>query len=127
MKIDWSVEHDLDHDGIRSAPSSPGVYEILQESTYPRYKLATRVIKIGMSKQDLQKELDNHLQRHTTANRIKRIKKEARVTFRFAVTSADDASQIEKELLKEFEDRHWDVPVCNSTRGYGRNEDSHYG
>jgi len=127
MKIDWSKEHDLDRDGIRNAPSSAGVYEILQEPTYPRYKLDTRVIKIGMSKQDLRKELDNHLQRHTTANRIKRIRKEARVTFRFLVTSADDASRIEKELLKEFEDKHWDVPVCNSTRGYGRNEDSHYG
>jgi hypothetical protein len=70
MKIDWSGEHDLDRDGVRSAPSSAGVYEILQEPTYPRYKLVTRVIKIGMSKQDLRKELDNHLQRHATANRI---------------------------------------------------------
>jgi len=127
MKIDWSGEHNLDRDSVGRAPSSPGVYEILQEPTYPRYKLATRVIKIGMSKQDLQKELDNHLQRHTAANRIKRIKKEARVTFRFAVTSPDEASRIEKELLKEFEDTHWDLPVCNSTRGFGRNEDRHFG
>ena len=126
MASGWSNEFPLDRGGIRNAPLKSGVYEILQDREYPRYKLLTRTVKIGMSKQNLRQEIENHLQRHTTANRIKRIKNEVRVTYRYKISSPDEAQTIEKVLLKEFEDRHWDLRVCNSTRGYGRNEDGHY-
>jgi len=127
MNEEWSKEYPLDRDGIRNAPPTAGVYEILQVNEYPRYKFTTRIIKIGKSQQNLMQELENHLQRHTAANRIKRIKKALEVSYRYRITALDEAPRIEKTLLKEFEDKHWDLPVLNSTRGYGRNEDSHYG
>ena len=38
----------------------------------------------------------------------------------------NENKEIESELLRQFEDRHWDLPVLNSTRGYGRDTDKHY-
>jgi hypothetical protein len=29
-------------------------------------------------------------------------------------------------LLRAFEDAHWDLPLLNSQRGYGRGADVHY-
>ena len=127
MDEEWSKEHPLERNGIRNAPRTAGVYVILQVDEYPRYKFTTRIIEIGKSQQDLMQELENHLQRHTAANRIKRIKKESQVSYRCRSTASDEAPGTEKTLLNELEDRHWDIPVLNSTRGYSRNADSHYG
>ncbi|MEE9214036.1 MAG: hypothetical protein V3U54_04460 [Thermodesulfobacteriota bacterium] len=126
MHLNWSQEYTLDSKGIKNAPHSAGVYKIYQDAEYSRYRGMTRLLKIGMSKSDLQQELGNHLQRHTVANRLKRILKEHKITFRYATTTPDDAPLNEKELLRSFEDEFWDIPVCNSTRGYSRGEDVHY-
>ncbi len=126
MHPNWSQEYTLDSKGIKNAPHSAGVYQIYQDAEYSRYRGMTRLLKSGISKSDLQQELENHLQRHTVANRLKRILKDHKITFRYAATTPDDASLKGKKLLKAFEDEFLDIPVCNSTRGYLRGEDIHY-
>ena len=125
--MDWSQEYRLDKEGIKKAPEAPGVYQILQDKGYNRYKGTTRILKIGMSESNLRHELNNHLQRHTVANRIKRIRKDGRIiTYQYVVTTADNAKPEEKALLRQFEEDFWDLPTLNSTRGYGRGEDNHF-
>ena len=126
----WSPEIPFDEDAVgRVTPRQPGVYRFLQSEAYPRYRDRTRVLKIGMSRTDLRSEIWNHFRRHAAANRLSRIRRNAAVviTVEFAVTSAVDAVEIERQLLREFEDRHWDLPLLNSTRGYARGEDMHFG
>ena len=125
--MDWSQEYQLDKEGIKNAPEAPGVYQILQDKGYNRYKGTTRILKIGMSKSNLRKELNNHLQGHTVANRIKRIRRGGRnITYQYVVTTADNVEPDEKALLRQFEEDFWDLPTLNSTRGYGRGEDNHF-
>lgn len=122
----WSTEYPLDVNGIAAAPRSPGVYEILQATAYPRYYGDTRVLKIGMSKKSLRSEMLNHLNRHTAANRIIRVKGRQAVTFHYCEVPVPDVLETEKALLRQYEDEYWDLPVLNSTRGYERGKDLHY-
>jgi len=125
--MDRSQEYRLNKEGIKKAPEAPGVYQILQDKGYNRYKGTTRILKIGMSKSNLRKELKNHLQRHTAANRIKRIRRDGRIiTYQYVVTTADNVEPDEKALLRQFEEDFWDLPTLNSNRGYGRGEDNHF-
>jgi hypothetical protein len=129
MDLNWSAEFPFTPEAIRqNAPTAPGIYEILQSMEYPRYESKTRVLEIGMSDGDVRQELLNHVQRHTTANRLARIRKRQglSVTFRYVALAVAEAGAEEKLLLREFEDRHWDLPVLNSQRGYARGEDRHY-
>ncbi len=119
-KIKWSIEFPLDKTGIQNAPEAGGVFEILQASPYCRYQGETRVLNIGQSS-TLRNELANRLCRHTTARRLKKIAVNHTVTFRYF--GASDPKELETQLLKEFEDNHFDLPVLNSQRGYGRGED----
>ena len=122
VSLDWSPEYPFSTESIRNnASNASGVYEILQQNPYARYRGTTRILKIGMSKEDLQNELVNHERRHTTANRLARIRGQTglNVSFKYYVVEAEAAADAEKALLKEFEDRHWDLPVLNSQRGYG--------
>jgi hypothetical protein len=48
------------------------------------------------------------------------------LAFRYAGLSTNEAREAEKFLLRGFEDKHWDLPVLNSQRGYDRGEDRHY-
>lgn len=119
----WKGEFPLTLDGISNAPDVPGVYRIKQSEEYWRYKGFTRVLKIGKSDKSLQEELRNHLNRHTAANRIKRIKNDAlEVTLDYKVLSSDNTDSYEKELLRNSENEHWDLLALNSTRGYKRRE-----
>ena len=125
----WSPEHPFTRESIvRHAPVSSGVYEVLQSVEYPRYEGKTRVLKIGKSESDLQAELLNHLDRHTAANRLVRgrLRPGIEISFRYSILSPQDATDTEGVLLREFEDEHWDLPMLNSQRGYGRGEDRHY-
>ena len=124
--MEWSIEYPLDAKEIADTPRSPGVYEILQATAYPRYFGETRVLKIGMSKESLRNELLNHLNRHTAANRIFRVKRRQAVTFHYCEVPAPDVLEAEKALLRQYEDEYWDLPVFNSTRGYERGKDLHY-
>lgn len=129
MICEWSEEFSIASDTISGeVPVNPGVYQILQSVEYPRYEGKTRILKVGMSQSDLRQELLNHLGRHTVANRLLRISKrqDLSVTFRFAIVDAIKARLEEKQLLRDFEDNHWDLPVLNSQRGYERNENRHY-
>lgn len=129
MKPAWSQEFPFAPQSIRRhTPVLPGVYEILQSSEYPRYAGSTRVLRIGMSKGNLRQELLNHLERHSVANRLARIRKrkELSLTFRFATAVPGEADSAEKQLLREFEDEHWDLPLLNSQRGYERGQDRSY-
>jgi hypothetical protein len=129
MSYSWSSEHAFTKESIeRHAPNSSGVYEILQSVEYPRYQGNTRILKIGMSKSNLRDELLNHLIRHTVANRLARIQwhQSVQISFRYLAFSLESAKNVERDLLREFEDEHWDLPVLNSQRGYARGEDRHY-
>ena len=125
----WSPEYSFSSQSIyTNAPEEPGVYQVLQQQEYARYFGTTRILKIGLSGQDLRTELVNHLNRHVAANHLKRIlnQPEPGVSFRFSVLKTEQVADAEKTLLKEFEDRHWDLPVLNAQRGYKRGDDRHY-
>lgn len=127
--LHWSAEIPFRQDAItRAVPPSAGVYQLLQGSEYARYRGSTRVLKIGKSDHDLCAELLNHFQRHTAANRLMRVRAQTDlvVTVVFAKTDGAVASTQESELLRAFEDAHWDLPVLNSQRGYERGADAHY-
>jgi excinuclease UvrABC nuclease subunit len=128
MNISWSSPMSFKQSEVEKIPNEPGVYEFLQSDVYHRYEGTTRILKIGKSEKSLREEILNHFQRHTVANRLSRIRKmpTVSVTVIFAVMSAEDADRIEKGLSREFEDKHWDLPVLNSQRGYARSEDNHY-
>lgn len=128
MLIKWSEEITFSRQVIvNKIPQGPGVYKILQSQRYSRYRGQTRVLKIGISEVDLRKEISNHFNRHTAANRLARLSNvpnnEISVVF---VLAYNESQIIEKDLLRSFEDDHWEVPVLNSQRGYARNEDRHF-
>jgi len=104
------------------------VYKILQSVPYPRYCKKTKILKIGMSKTSLQNEILNHIHRHTVANRLIRIqgRRNIEIFVQWCECNENEAVQLEIELLKCFEDKHWDLPVLNSKRGYMRGADEHY-
>lgn len=129
MELEWSDEIPFTTKNIKeSVPTKAGVYQILQSDEYPRYEGKTRIVKIGQSATSLQEEILNHQARHTAANRLARIRKRAllHVSVRYAVISEKEARVAESALLRQFEDEHWDLPVLNSTRGYGRDDDKHF-
>lgn len=126
MHSDWSPEIAFHSAAILAIPSTPGVYQILQDCEYPRYRGSTRVLKIGMSRSNLRAEIRNHFNRHTVANRLKRIRAEKglSVTVQFILGTPDTAREVESDLLRAFEKAHWEVPVFNSTRGFRRGTDA---
>lgn len=129
LDINWSSEVAFEQRTVeRDVPEQPGVYQILQGKTYPRYNGVTRVLKIGKSEGNLRQEIENHFVRHTAANRLARVRQlpGLRVSMVFAVLPQELAAQAEAALLRRFEDEHWDLPALNSQRGYGRNADVHY-
>lgn len=111
---------------VKQVPRNAGVYIIMQSKKYPRYFGSTDILKIGKSNNDLQSELENHFIRHTAANRLIRINNRNDIEVSFEYYETEDATSIEKKLLREFEDQYWDLPVLNSNRGYNRAEDKHY-
>ena len=129
MTVEWSGEIAFTPKAIENqVPTKAGVYQILQSAEYPRYEGTTRVLKIGQSDSNLKDEISNHFVRHTVANRLARVRNRAsiNITVIFAVTPDGQAANTESELLRQFEDEHWDLPVLNSKRGYARNQDVHY-
>jgi hypothetical protein len=127
--LHWSAEILLQEEVIEgSVPHSAGVYQLFQNVEYRRYEGSTRVLKIGCSESDLCAEVLNHFQRHAVANRLLRVRARSAivVTVTFAKTTAAFARVEERELLKAFEDSHWDLPVLNSQRGYERGGDAHF-
>jgi len=129
MEIEWSGEIPFERGRIeKEVPAQPGVYKIIQSEPYQRYVGQTPILKIGMSRTNLKHELLNHFIRHTVANRLARIRnrESLKVSVVFVLLSKDSAIDVEGKLLRDFEDNHWDLPVLNSQRGYGRAEDGHY-
>ena len=129
LSVTWSADVPFNNESVRAlVPVSPGVYQILQSEEYHRYQGRTRVLKIGMSERNLQAELLNHFRRHAVANRLARVRsrKQMIVSIVFAVVPTERARKAESALLRQFEDEHWDLPLLNANRGYGRDEDKHY-
>ena len=127
--LGWSQEFPFEKSSIsENAPTVAGCYEILQSAEYPRYYGLTRTLKFGESAKSLQGELANHLQRHAAANRLKGISGQPglSVTFRYMVSTPIKSREIESQLLRDFEVRHWDLPLLNNQRGFPRNEDGFY-
>ncbi len=129
LEIRWSEEVAFVQKAIDAAvPDSSGVYQILQDRPYPRYRGHTRILKIGKSDASLRAEICNHFIRHTAANRLARVKAQPGVVVSIVFTSLppEQAGNAESQLLREFEDTFWDVPLLNSQRGYARGADQHY-
>ena len=125
----WSAPVPFEQASIRSRfPLRPGVYQLIQQPGYARYEGATSVVKIGKSDGHLQSELLNHFRRHTVANRLARIRKRPGVVVSVVFAEIDSANvtEVESQLLREFEDAHWELPVLNSQRGYARDQDGHF-
>jgi len=125
---EWSNEFDFTRANIKNdAPTKSGVYVFLQNVFYQRYKGETRIIKIGKAS-NLRQEIENHFIRHTCANRLERIQKHnnQKIYYQFKDMYEADIDDMEKILLKEFEDEFWDLPILNSQRGYARGEDSKF-
>ena len=129
MAIQWSQEVAFVEKAIDAAvPASPGVYQILQDRRYARYRGHTRILKIGKADTSLRAEICNHFIRHTAANRLARVRAQPGVVVSIVFTSLpqEEVGQTETQLLCDFEDEFWDVPVLNSQRGYSRGTDRHY-
>ena len=126
MNHNWSSEILFERSSLDRIPSNAGVYQILQDIDYPRYNAPTRVLKIGMSHDNLRKEIDNHFQRHAAANRLKRIRQQNSIilTVQFLETESSEAPAMELQLLRNFEIFHWELPLLNSTRGFARGMDA---
>jgi hypothetical protein len=122
--VKWSEKRALDKENIKEAPDAAGIYRITQATDYDRYNGKTNILEIGMSKKNLRNELENHLSRHTTANRLAGIRNKHPVFFE--CSRVNNPKVWEDCLLRDFEDKYWDLPVLNSNRGYDRNEDIHY-
>ena len=125
----WSPEVPFDRPAILAMlPKRAGVYEIRQSQPYPRYLGTTKVLKIGRSDQDLQAEVMNHFTRHTAANRLAWIRAQHHltITVAFVELPSKETETEEARRLREFEDRHFDLPLLNSQRGYRRDDDRHY-
>lgn len=124
-----AAEHPFERRYVaNNVPEKAGVYLILQSVPYPRYKGATRILKIGCSGSDLRGELLNHFGRHTVSNRLKRLARQPgqTITFSFQEAHPDQAVSRERDMLRRFEDDHWDLPLLNAQRGYYRGQDWHY-
>lgn len=120
----WSAEIPFDQRALARVPITPGVYQILQNAVYPRYKGSTRILKIGMSRVSLRKEIGNHFNKHTAANRLKRIcRQNTIITVTFLELASHDVSAFESRCLRDFEVNYWDLPLLNSTRGFLRGSD----
>ena len=125
MHNSWSPEIPFEHSEVTRITPNAGVYRILQDIDYPRYNGSTRIIKIGMSRASLKNEIRNHFNRHVAANRLKRVKQNngIKITVQLLETEPDEAYRLELQLLRDFEIKHWDLPLLNSTRGFVRGTD----
>jgi hypothetical protein len=122
-KIKWSKCLPLDEKGIKGVPCKKGVFEIHQSKCYYRYKGKTKALNIGQSEQNIRKEIKNRRTIHTSANRLNRIMKMKGLKVTFRYVESRSPKKLETKLLKEFEDKHGELPVLNSQRGYKRGED----
>lgn len=82
------------------------------------------MLKVGKSDKGLQQEILNYLRVHTAANRLARVR--TRSGPAISVVFSLLPGRIESEILRLFENAHWDLPVLNSQRGYLRDEDAQY-
>ena len=87
---------------------------------------ATDIVKIGKSERNLQFEVLNHFGRHTCSNRLERICQRPGIKVSVVWVGTNEATAVESMLLREFEDRYFDLPVLNAQRGYACDADKHY-
>jgi len=127
VALTWSAPVPLEPDPVRKLiPPAPGVYQILQDPPYGRYEGTTDIVKMGKSESSLQFEVLNHFGRHSCSNRLERIRRRPGIKVSVVWVASNDAAAVESMLLREFEDRHHDLPVLNAQRGYARDADKHY-
>src|SRR5690348_4276063 len=95
--ITWSYEIPFKQRAVQEqVPDSPGVYQILQSESYPRYKGQTHILKIGMSKTSLRKEILNHFIKHTAANRLATLQMSPGITLSVKLASLPNTLASEK-------------------------------
>jgi hypothetical protein len=128
VQLEWSDEILFERKEISAnVPPHAGVYVILQNIPYHRYRGTTRVLEIGKS-ENLRAELLNHFGRHTAANRLCGVRGCPGITVSIRYTELDRKAvgYVEKKLLQAFEMEHWDLPLLNAQRGFTRGKDLHY-
>jgi hypothetical protein len=118
--IGWSEWILLNGNNVKNIPDFPGVYEIrIKDKEFSRLKGSTSIIYIGCTeKRGLKKRINGLVGgRHIAKERIKTIVKELQVEMEFRFLVDFGASQIEAELLREYQDLHLELPPCNHNVG----------
>ena len=112
----WSEWHLLCYESTADLPERPGAYEVrFKNYSFPRLRGMTNTLYIGCTdKRGVRKRLRSLIKgRHIARKRIRKITDELQkeLEFRYKVTFL--AKQTEAELLREYEEKHLELPPCN--------------
>ncbi len=112
----WSAWQLLCYEKTADLPEFPGVYEVrFKNYSFPRLKGTTKTLYIGCTpERGLKKRLRSLINgRHIARKRIRKIADELQkeLEFRYMVTFLP--KQAEAELLREYEEKHLELPPCN--------------
>ena len=112
----WSESQLLYYENTADLPELPGVYEVrFKNYSFPRLRGMTNILYIGCTdKRGIRKRLKSLIKgRHIARKRIRKIADELQkeLEFRYKVTFL--AKQAEAELLREYQEKHLELPPCN--------------
>lgn len=116
MRQGWSEWYLLCYENTVDLPEIPGVYEVrFKNYSFPRLRGITNILYIGCTdKGGLKKRLRSLIKgRHIARKRVYKITEELQkeLEFRYRVTFL--ARQAEAELLREYQEKHLELPPCN--------------
>lgn len=115
-KKGWSEWQPLHEKNIEELPVFPGIYEIrTKDYLFPRLRGITSILYIGCTEQrGIKKRIKSLIKgRHIARKRIQRIVTELEKDLQFRFKVYFQAKQAEKDALKEYEDKHLELPPCN--------------
>ena len=110
---DWLI---LNRNNVENLPEFPGVYEIrIKNREFERLKGTTKTIYVGCTeKRGLKKRLRGLINgKHIAKERITAIAKELNVELELRFKVDFGARKIEAKLLRDFQDKHLELPPCN--------------
>ena len=114
---DWSTCKPLDVRTIGELPELQGIYEVRTKNySFPRLRGTSSVLYIGSatSPYGLKKRIKSLIKgRHIARKRIQGIAAELKIELEFRYKGDLQAKQAEKDALKEYENKHLELPPCN--------------
>lgn len=116
MDKGWSEWWPLEGKSCEDLPDFPGVYEVrLKNYLFARLRGTTSIVYIGCTDQrGLRKRIKALVKgRHIARKRVQRIVNELQKQVEFRVKAVTNPKQTEKDLLKEYEEQHLELPPCN--------------